>query len=107
MNDCSVARIVKFIFEYIMSRFGCPKILMSDRGSHFFNEMIVALIEEFQMYHQKSTSHHRQVNGTVEAFNKIMENSLTKISIEKWNDWDVRIPAILCSYRNTYKILTG
>jgi hypothetical protein len=38
----------KFIFEYVLTRFGCPKILMSDRGTHFLNETISALMEEFQ-----------------------------------------------------------
>lgn len=45
MKDCSAATAVKFIFEYILSRFGYPKILMSDRGFHFLNEMIVSLLE--------------------------------------------------------------
>ena len=30
VKDCSAETAVKFIFEYILSRFGCPKILMSD-----------------------------------------------------------------------------
>lgn len=36
-KDCITTTNTKFIFEYILSRFGCPKILMSDRGSHFLN----------------------------------------------------------------------
>jgi len=47
MMDCSGATTAKFIVEYILSRFACPKILMSDRGSHFMNETISALLEEF------------------------------------------------------------
>jgi len=34
-----------FIFEYVLTRFGYPKILMSDHGMHFLNETINALIE--------------------------------------------------------------
>lgn len=56
MKDCIAATAMKLIFEYILSWFGCPNILMSDRGSHFLNEMIVAMLEEFHMYHQRITS---------------------------------------------------
>lgn len=106
VKDCSAFIDVKFMFEYILSRFGCTMILMSDRGSHFLNEMIASLLKEFQMYHHKSMAYHPQINGTVEAFNKILENDLTKIYNVNKKDWDVLIPSILWAYRTTRKKLT-
>ena len=48
--DCTIATEAKFIFENILTRFGCPRILMSDHGSHFINRTMKALIKESQVY---------------------------------------------------------
>lgn len=69
----------KCLFENVLTRFGYPKILMSDRGTHFLNETISALTEEFQIYHQQSMPYHLQANGTMEEFNKILETALIKV----------------------------
>ena len=44
--DCTAATAAKFIFENILTWFGCPRILMSDQGSHFVNWIVKALTEE-------------------------------------------------------------
>ena len=68
-----------FLFENIVTRFGCLIILMSDQGSHFINRIVRALTEELQVQHKKSTPYHLHMNGTVEAFNKILDHALTKV----------------------------
>eukprot|EP00253_Pinus_taeda_P030377 PITA_30377 len=79
-KDCTgtSATTAKFLFEYVLTRFGCLKILMSDHGTHFLNEMISALMAEFQVYHLKITPYRQHANGRAEAFNKVLEDVLTK-----------------------------
>jgi len=52
---------------------------MSDQRTHFINNTIHAMLEEFEIHHQKSIPYHPQANGTMEVFTKILENALTKI----------------------------
>lgn len=47
MKDCTGATTTKFLFEYVLTRFGCLKVLMSDCGTHFLNATINTLTEEF------------------------------------------------------------
>ena len=56
--DCTTAMAARFIFENIMTQFGCPRILMSDQGSHFVNRMMKVLTEELQVQHKRSTPFH-------------------------------------------------
>jgi hypothetical protein len=66
-------------FENIITRFGCPRSLTSDQGAHFISSTIATLTTEFLIQHHKSSPYHPQANGTVEAFNKILERGLTKV----------------------------
>jgi len=49
VKDFTGETTTKFLFEYALTRFGCPKVLVSDRSMHFLNETISTLTEEFQV----------------------------------------------------------
>ena len=84
VNTCSSEIAAKFIYENIITRFGCPLTLISDQGTHFINKTIKHLTDQFHINHRRSTAYHPQLNVVIEAFNKTLTKGLTKIcSIDK------------------------
>jgi hypothetical protein len=43
VKDCSTTTVACFIFDDIITKLGCPKILMSGKGTHFINKTVEAL----------------------------------------------------------------
>ena len=78
VDTCSNEIATKFIYENIITRFGCPITLISDQGSQFINKTIKALTDQFKIDHRHSTTYHPQSNGEIEAFNKTLTKGLKK-----------------------------
>ncbi len=64
--------VATFLYEEIICRFGAPRILQSDRGTHFVNEIIQRLTKRFRIKHSLSLPYYPQSNGLVERFNKTL-----------------------------------
>ena len=103
VETCLSEVAAKFIYENIITIFGCSLTLINDQGSHFINKTIAALIEQFKIDHRQSTSYHPQSNGAIEAFNKTIARGLKKIYNSDKDDWDEKIPVVLWAYQTTYK----
>ena len=69
----------KFIINNIFSRFGCPRAIISDRGSHFTNSHFRSLLKKYGVHHRVTTPYHPQENDQVEVSNREVKNILKKI----------------------------
>src|SRR5947199_3182299 len=105
MKDAMATNVVKFIYEVIICRHECPKIILSDRGIHFRNKLVEELCKKFEIKHKLSAPYHSQTNGLVERFNRILCESLAKVS-EKENQWDEHIEQVLFAYQTTKHVTT-
>jgi hypothetical protein len=100
LSEATAEKVADFIYEQIICQHGCPQIILTDRGTHFNNNMISRLMEKFEIKHLLSTPYYPQTNGLVERFNRTLCESLSKMS-NKTNDWDLFIAPVLFAYRTT------
>ena len=98
--------VATFLYENIITHFGCLKKLVSDFGTHFINSTIVALIAKYEIKHRK-TSYHPPANGQTEKTNGILCKILTKTISGAGSDWDTKLFATLWAYRIAYKVTTN
>ncbi|MCO5580474.1 hypothetical protein L7F22_034342 [Adiantum nelumboides] len=92
-----------FLYENVFTRYGLPIEIVSDRGTHFLNEVIEYLLSEFMVIHNKSAPYHPQANGQVEHTNKIISSILTKVVSIKRTNWEMSLHVALWAYRVSFK----
>ena len=72
--------VVGFIQRNILSRFGAPRTIISDEGSHFANKVFAKIMSRYGIKHLMGLAYHPQSNGQAEISNreikKIMEKTV-------------------------------
>ena len=55
--------VLNFIRRNIFSRFGTPRAVIGDEGSHFCNKLFTSLLSKYGVTHQVSLAYHPQSKG--------------------------------------------
>ncbi|CAL2228629.1 unnamed protein product [Prunus armeniaca] len=100
-NDSKV--VLSFVKENIFSRFGTPRAIISDGGTHFCNRSFEALLKRYGITHRVSTPYHPQTSGQVEISNREIKQILEKTVSPTRKDWSLRLNEALWAYRTAYK----
>src|SRR6266540_7112344 len=90
--------VATFLYKEIICRFGVPRILQSDRRTHFINEVIQKLTKRFRVKYSLSSLYYPQSNGLVKRFNKTLCKGIAKLAkeVDQWNKF---IQPVLFAYR--------
>ena len=99
--------VLDFVKSHIFARFGVPKALISDKGTHFCNRLMESLLKKYGVTHKVSTAYHPQTSGQAEVSNRQIKSILEKSINPNRKDWSSRLEDALWAYRTAFKTPLG
>ncbi|XP_027337828.1 uncharacterized protein LOC113851515 [Abrus precatorius] len=104
-NDARV--VAEFVCSNLFCRFGIPRTIISDQGSHFCNKTMEVLLRKYGVLHKVSTAYHPQTNGQAELSNREIKKILERVVQPHRKDWSRRLDDALWAHRTAFKAPLG
>nr|GEV82678.1 reverse transcriptase domain-containing protein [Tanacetum cinerariifolium] len=101
------ARVVVKILKSLFSRFGTPKAIIRDRGTHFCNDQFSRVLSKYGVTHRLSTAYHPQTSGQVEVTNRGLKRILERTVGENRALWSDKLEDALWAFRTASKTHVG
>nr|GEU79182.1 reverse transcriptase domain-containing protein [Tanacetum cinerariifolium] len=87
--------------------FGAPRAIISDRGTHFYNDQFAKLMHKYGVTHRLSTAYHPQTSGQVEVSNHGLKRILERTIGQNRASWSDKLDDTLWDFRTAYKTPIG
>jgi len=89
--DKTSMTIVKELVD-LFSHYGLPRVIQSDNGTEFVNELMTLLAENAGFEHRLISSYHPRANGVSERWVQSSVNTIKKQIRGAIADWDLYVP---------------
>nr|GEZ96431.1 reverse transcriptase domain-containing protein [Tanacetum cinerariifolium] len=94
----SDARVVCRFLKSLFAMFGTPRVIISDRGTHFCNDKFAKVMLKYGVTHRLATAYHPQTSGQVEVSNCGLKRILERTVGENHASWSNKLDdALLAS----------
>ncbi|GKE24493.1 reverse transcriptase domain-containing protein [Tanacetum coccineum] len=103
-NDARV--VVKFM-KSLFARFGTPRAIISDRGTHFCNDKFSKVMSKYGVTYRLATAYHPQTSGQVEVSHRGLKRILEKTVGENHSSWSDKLEDALWAFCTAFKTPIG
>ncbi|XP_048605619.1 uncharacterized protein LOC125583099 [Brassica napus] len=100
-------QIRKFLWTYVITRFGVPHDIVTDNGPQFTSHNFKEFCKDWGIKLIFATPRHPQSNEQAESTNKTVVNMLKKRLKGSHRKWAKELHGVLWAYRTTPKTATG
>ncbi|CAF5198206.1 unnamed protein product [Rotaria magnacalcarata] len=107
VRDCTATTTARFITEEVILKYGTPKCILTDNGTHFTASMMSELFKKIGVTHLYSTPYHPMTNGQIERYNATLDSKIAALSNEQRTDWDEQLPFVTFNYNTNIHTTTG
>ena len=94
------------IYRHWICKYGCMSRVLSDQGREFVNKGILSMCTRWSIRQIKTTGWQPQANP-VERVHRWLNSSMTTISKNFEDDWDLYVDAIVFAFNTSYHEATG
>nr|GEV61941.1 reverse transcriptase domain-containing protein [Tanacetum cinerariifolium] len=99
------ARVVCKFLKSLLSRFGTPRAIISDRGTYFCNDQFAKVMLKYGVTHRLATAYHPQTSGQAEVSNRGLKRILKRTVGE--NCASNKLDDALWAFRTAFKTPIG
>ena len=103
----NAVELAELFMEQIVTQFGLPDGIVSDRGSVFTSEFWSSVCYHLSVRRRLSTAFHPQTDGQTERQNQVLEHYLRCYSNADQNNWAKILPLAEFAYNNSTHSATG
>ena len=89
--------------EVIFPRFGVPRYLVIDGGSHFIHAAFCKMLAKYDVNYRIASPYHPQSSGQVELSNTEIKLIFQKTVNRSRKNWSKKLDDALWAYRTAYK----
>lgn len=99
LPDATAETLAEFVYDLYLN-YGAPKEIITDQGANLWAPAMDLFLKKINVHHKGTTAYHPRTNGAVEALNKVLGISLTKLLYgHDKHHWDLYLDAALFSAR--------
>ena len=101
LRSQEATEVAAVLYREVITRYGAPRTLISDRGQTFMSKLTAAMCELFQITRHYVSAYHPATNAVVERANSIILQGFRMYCKDQQDDWPEILPSVMMAHRMT------